>query len=321
LSQGEFGRIALFLKAFQAAGGAVSGEGVPLGPGDDAAILRTRGDLAVTTDAIVEDVHFRRRWATWEQIGHKALAVNLSDLAAMGATPVAFTCAFLLPENVGDDALKGMATGMARLAHDHGVVLAGGNFSRARELSVTITAFGQVGEQLLRRDTAKPGDVVVLIGELGVAAAELRLLEIGLPLPTGRSAALTPTPLIAAGRRAAACVSCGIDISDGLVQDLGHIAESSGFRIRIDYGAIPRSGRFHALADDSPPADRAHLLLAGGEDYALVVIGSPEAAERLRTDPVTRGVVIGRVESGAGVVVDGLPDGTDLSGHDHFVRG
>lgn len=315
---GEFGRIALFLKAFQAAGGALTSDRVPLGPGDDAAIVAPQRPLAITTDALVEDVHFRRRWATWEQIGHKALAVNLSDLAAMGATPTAFTCAFLLPDDVDDAALAGLGRGMAALAKQHGVVLAGGNFSRARDLSITITALGETGERTLRRDGAKPGDQVVLIGQLGVAAAELRQLEIGLALPPGPSAALTPNPLIEAGRYCARFMRAGIDISDGLFQDLGHVAEASGVAIRLDYAAIPRSGRFHALADDSPPADRAHLLLAGGEDYALVVTGDTAEAERLVRESDWGATIIGRVEIGSGVAVEGLPEGTDLAGHDHF---
>jgi thiamine-monophosphate kinase len=139
---GEFERIDIFLRAFQAAGGALSGPGVLLGPGDDAAVLAGGAPLAVTTDALMENVHFRRDWSSWEQVGHKALAVNLSDLAAMGARPLAFTCAVGLPATFGVADLEALARGMGALASRSGAILVGGNFTAAGEISITITAFG-----------------------------------------------------------------------------------------------------------------------------------------------------------------------------------
>ncbi len=309
---GEFARIERFLRAFQRAGGSVRGRGVRLGPGDDAAIVEGRHPVAVTTDALVEGVHFRRDWATFEQVGHKSLAVNLSDLAAMGARPAWFTCALALPPSATDEQLEAVARGMAPLATRHGAVLVGGNFTRASEWSVTITAMGELPGEPLRRDTARPGDAVMVVGTLGVAAGELAWLREGRPLPAGPSALHEPLPLCAEGVRAAELLRCGIDVSDGLVQDLGHVAAASGVRIVLDFVSIPRSARLGALAAGRDEATCAGWLLAGGEDYALVLCGPREAAAALGA------TIVGRVETGAGVAVAGAPPGAGLAGHDHF---
>lgn len=309
---GEFERIDLFLQAFQSAGGQVEGGVVQLGPGDDAAILSSPRRLVVTTDALVENVHFRLDWATPEQIGHKALAVNLSDLAAMGARAETFTCALALPLRVTDEELAGLGRGMGTLAARTGAVLAGGNFTRASELSLTITAMGSLRDEALRRDTAKPRDQVLLVGETGVAAAELRRLLRGDPLPDGHSALHEPQPLLDVGERAAQLCRCGIDVSDGLAQDLGHVAKKSGVKLVVDVAQLPRSARFDALTEDCDEREKLRLLLAGGEDYALVVIGDGDALQTLG------GQVIGYVAAGSGVELAGLPEGVVLAGHDHF---
>jgi thiamine-monophosphate kinase len=313
---GEFLHIEHFVREFRRAGGAVTSAQVPLGPGDDAAVFSVAGALAVTTDAVFENVHFRRDWGTWEQVGHKALAVNLSDLAAMGARPVGFTCAFGLPAGFEDGALTALARGMARLAARHEAILAGGNFSKAGEVSVTITALGQLDGPALRRDAARVGDLVLLTGDIGVAAAELKLLQEGSMLPPGRSALLEPSPLVMEGHLAANLARCAIDVSDGLVQDLGHVARASAVRICIDLQKIPTSLRFEALTARTAPNLRAGMQLAGGEDYALVVIAPAEAAKRLCRD--LPAVVIGAVDQGTGVAIENLPPGTNLRGHDHF---
>jgi thiamine-monophosphate kinase len=270
----------------------------------------------VTTDAIVENVHFRRAWASWEQIGRKAIAVNLSDLAAMGTKPSAFTCALTVPGDVDDGALEAIARGMAHEAGPLECVLAGGNFSRGGELNIAITALGVAGSRVLRRDQARAGDAVLLIGDVGVAAAELRWLEQGRILPAGRSALLEPRPLVHAGLVAARHASCAIDVSDGLVQDLGHIARASNVSIVLDLDAVPRSARFTELTGTLSGPDVAHLLLAGGEDYALLVLAPPSDAELIRKE--TGGTVIGMTVQGQGVHVRGAPATTNLTGHDHF---
>jgi len=136
--RGEFSLIERFLAFFPRAR-------VPVGPGDDCAVLApTRGALCVTTDAVVEGVHFTRAWFSPEDIGHKALAVNLSDLAAMGATPRWFLCALALPRDFPERELRGLARGMSALAREHRIALVGGNFTSARELSITLTAAGEL---------------------------------------------------------------------------------------------------------------------------------------------------------------------------------
>lgn len=316
---GEFERIDLFLQAFQSAGGRVEGGVVQLGPGDDAAILSSPRRLVVTTDALVEGVHFRLDWATPEQIGHKALAVNLSDLAAMGARAETFTCALALPLRLTDAELAGLGRGMGTLAAKTGAVLAGGNFTKASELSLTITAMGSLESEALRRDTARPGDGVLLFGATGVAAAELRWLLRSDALPDGHSALHEPQPLLDAGERAAKLFRCGIDVSDGLAQDLGHIAKRSGVKVVVDVAHLPRTARFETLTADCDEREKLRLLLAGGEDYALVVFGELKALETLRQD--VGGRLIGRVAAGSGVAFEGLPADVSLAGHDHFRDG
>lgn len=312
----EFERISLFLKAYQQAGGSLEGNSVFLGPGDDAAIFSSDKRLVVTTDAVVENVHFRRDWATPEQIGHKALAVNLSDIAAMGGTAETFTCALALPAHFSDEELMGIASGMGALAKRSGAVLSGGNFTKASELSLTVTAIGSLHGNALRRNAAQPGDVILLVGDLGVAAAELDSLLKGQPIPDGVSALHEPNPLLEVGEQASHLVRCGIDVSDGLSQDLGHVAKASDVRLVVDPHRIPRSKRFLALTPTMSEAQKLTLLLAGGEDYALVLIGAPDAIDVLRARQA--GAIIGQVENGEGVDFKGLPEGVRLFGHDHF---
>lgn len=312
----EFEQIDFFLSAFRGAGGRTEGDTVELGPGDDAAILAPASRLVITTDALVERIHFKREWATAEEIGHKALAVNLSDIAAMGARPTTFTCALAFPPSFDPQTLAGIAHGMGRLAGRTGAVLSGGNFTRASELSLTITALGALATDGLRRNGARAGDLVLLLGNVGVAAAELSWLLAGQPLPKGPSALHSPEPLVFQGLRAAEHLHTGIDVSDGLVQDLGHVARASGVRIIIRPQAIPTTERFEALVGALPPGDRLRLLLSGGEDYALVVTGRASAVEALQAE--AGGAVIGHVEAGAGIQVEGMPDGALFPGHDHF---
>lgn len=270
MSLGEFELIQRFTDAFVAAGGALSNQRVVLGPGDDCAVLGGGGPLAVTSDAVVENVHFRRDWFSWAEVGHKALAVNLSDLAAMGARPVAFTCSLALPPDVSVAELEEVATGMGRLAARHDAALAGGNFTRAGELSVNITAIGSLDAEPLRRGSARPGDRVLLIGDLGVAAAELASRLRGEAIPPGPSALRMPRPLVDEGFLATRFSRCAIDVSDGLVQDVGHIAQASSVRIELNPNRIPKPVRFLELTPAADDETRLRLQLAGGEDYALV---------------------------------------------------
>jgi thiamine-monophosphate kinase len=311
---GEFDLIDLFLRGLP-----LRGEGVLVGPGDDAAVLRLSPgeDLVATVDAVVEGVHFGSAF-TPADVGWKALAVNLSDLAAMGARPLHALVALGLPPGTPPRTVKGIASGLGACARAHGTAIVGGNVSRARDLSVTVTVLGAAprGRAVLRSG-ARAGDLVVLTGTVGDAALGLR--PHAPPALAGRQR--RPTPRLAAGRVLAGLVRAGIDVSDGLAQDLGHLCRASGVGARIGLQELPLSPGYRRmarrLADPWAPA------LGGGEDYELVLAVPPAllgraraAALRTRT-PLT---VIGRFVRGRGVRVVGAR-GEPVAvprGHDHL---
>jgi thiamine-monophosphate kinase len=258
--------IARFLRPFAA------GERVSLGPGSDCAAIRVaRGqELVSTTDALVEGVHFDFRWFSPAEVGHKALAVNLSDLAAAGAKPRWFLCALGIPPG-GASRAPGIARGMARLARAFGCGLIGGNVSRASEWSITITALGE-SPKARSRIGAKPGDALVVCGRLGSAAAGLRALRQGRRgAPSALRAQRRPVPLVAEGIAARGLASAGIDVSDGFLLDLGRLCAASGVGAEVDCGALP-VGAGASLED----------ALAGGEDYALLLAVPRRKLARLR---------------------------------------
>ena len=260
MSAREFARIDRFIRFFAIARARV-------GIGDDCAVLRPRPgfELCVTTDAVVEGVHFTRAHFSLADVGHKALAVNLSDLAAMGARPAWFVCALELPGWVDDRGLDGLARDMSTLARAHHIGLVGGNLSRARTLSVTITAAGEVprGRALLRGG-GRPGDRLYVSGTLGDARLGLALLGRG-ERGRARSRQLRPAPKIALGLLARRFASAAIDISDGLAQDAGHLARASGLRAVLQLDALPISSEVKRHAGAAAPLWAA----SGGEDYEL----------------------------------------------------
>ncbi len=263
--RGEFSLIEQFLSAFPRAR-------VPVGPGDDCAVLApSRGQLCVTTDAVVEDVHFTRAHFSPEDIGHKALAVNLSDLAAMGATPRWFLCALALPKDFPERELIRMARGMSALAREHRIALVGGNFTSARELSVTLTAAGELQRPALTRKGGRPGDLLYMSGTLGDARLGLIQLQAGKRRSPSILRQKRPVPRIALGRLASRFASASIDISDGLAQDLGHLCDASHVGAEVELAHLPLS-----------PAVRRELgpeaALAGGEDYELLLAVPAERA-------------------------------------------
>jgi thiamine-monophosphate kinase len=310
----EFGLIERFTRAFPA-------PKAPLGPGDDAAVLGPRPAEVVTVDALVEEVHFSRRTSSWEDVGHKALAVNLSDLAAMGAVPSWFLCALGLPRGLRGGQLDALAAGMARLAGVHGAQLVGGNVTRSSQLSVTITAAGTARRPLLRSG-GRPGDVLYASGHLGDAAAGLQLLQrqraVGLAQHPLVQAQRRPAPHLAYGRLAAAHASAAIDVSDGLLQDLGHLARASGVAARLDSEGVPVSDALLAWAGSRAAA--LELALRGGEDYVLVVAVSQARAARFERALRAAGLSalrLGSLARGEGVLLDGRrPRGR--GGFQHF---
>jgi thiamine-monophosphate kinase len=297
------------------------GVGVVVGPGDDAAVVRPQPgeDLVLTVDAVVEGVHFDAR-SSPADVGWKALAVNLSDLAAMGARPLFALAALALPPHASEATVRGIARGLGACARAHRVTVVGGNVSRARDVSLTITAVGAVPEgRAMLRGGARAGDLVAVTGTLGDAALGLRPRA----APALARRQRRPQARLAAGEALSPLVRAAIDVSDGLVQDLGHVCRASGVGARIGVADLPLSDAYRRaarrLADPFAPA------LAGGEDYELVVALPPTSLAAARAAARRAGVpltVIGRFVRGRGVRVVG-PRGERMAapaGHDHLLR-
>src|SRR5512134_3404889 len=275
-----------------------------LGVGDDCALVRppTGLVLALTTDTLSEGTHFLPG-ADAHRLGYKSLAVNLSDLAAMGADPRWFMLAIALPE-VDEAWLEAFAAGMFAAADAHSIELVGGDTTRGPR-TITITAIGTLpAGYALRRDAAQAGDDVWLSGSTGDAALGLAHLKGAIALAPDAAAACVarleqPAPRVALGQRLRGVAAAAIDVSDGLLPDVGHIAERSKVAAEIDHASLPRSADLRACAD-AALADES--LLAGGDDYELVITAGPdkraavEAAGRAADVPVTR---IGRIVAGA----------------------
>lgn len=243
---------------------------VSLGIGDDAALLRPSAgmELAVSTDLLLEGTHFRAG-ADARKLGHKALAVNLSDMAAMGAAPRWATLALALP--AADEAwLEGFSKGFFALAGRFGVELIGGDTTRG-PLSICVTILGEVPTGLaLFRAGARPGDDIWVSGQLGGAA--LALAQPGIAAAASRLD--EPEPRVELGERLRGIASAAIDVSDGFVQDLGHILERSGAGAVVEYESLPRSVDVKSIKDEKL---QARLVLSGGDDYELV-FAAPQAS-------------------------------------------
>jgi thiamine-monophosphate kinase len=299
-----------------------SGDRVLLGSGDDAAVVVPGGATATSVDAVVEGVHFRRNQASLTQIGHKALAVALSDLAAMGAEPGEAYVVLGVPPDLDEDGCIELLDGMAAVAEATGTSLAGGDVTRADMLFLAITVVGHAAasELFVRRAGARPGDTLVLSGEIGGAGAGLTLLEhpeLGASLPeataaTLRARQLEPQPRLEAGRAlAGAGATAMIDLSDGLGGDATHLAERSGVSLRIDATALPIAA---GVAEVAAAAGRDAIApaVSGGEDYELLASlpadRVAEAARRLRDVSDLRLTPVGEVLAGSGVEIR-LPGG------------
>ncbi|GAB3457136.1 thiamine-phosphate kinase [Massilia terrae] len=298
-----------------------------LGVGDDCALLApTPGmQLAVSTDMLVEDRHFFAG-ADPRKLGHKCLAVNLSDLAAMGARPLAFTLALALPQ-ADADWLAGFSEGLFALADEYGCELIGGDTTRG-PLNICITVFGEIEPgHALRRDAARDGDDIWISGTLGDARLALAGYrnEAWLDAASHEQAGArmhTPTPRVALGRLLAEqkLARAALDISDGLIGDLSHILAASRVGATLDVDALPAG----LALQREDQALRRRFTLAGGDDYELCFTAAPaqraaiEDAGRASATPVTR---VGRIEAAPGLrLVDahGVPLALSLRGWDHF---
>jgi thiamine-monophosphate kinase len=296
-----------------------------LGVGDDCALLEPAPgmQLAVSSDMLVEGRHFLSTVAP-DRLGHKALAVNLSDLAACGAAPLAFTLALALPR-ADESFLAPFAQGLLALADAHGIELVGGD-TTAGPLNICITVFGQLprGTALLRSG-ARAGDELWVSGTLGDARLALevfrgRVALAGADFETVRRAMEQPQPRVALGQALRGVASSAIDLSDGLSGDLGHVLQRSGVGAVVEVDALPRS----AVLATQPQSVQHECLLAGGDDYELLFTAPPSVREAVRAAAAAAGVAVtccGRISAEPGLrIVDGAgrPLAARFAGFDHF---
>jgi len=310
-----------------------AGPRVRLGSGDDAAVTVPGGATATSVDAIVEGVHFRRDEAPPQAIGRKALATALSDLAAMGAEAGEAYIVLGAPPDLGEEEFDALLEGLLVLAAETGTTLAGGDLTRAPALTLAVTVVGHAGsaDDFVPRSGARPGDLLVVTGELGGAAAGRLLLErpeLGRALADStaerlRARQLEPLPRLRSGRAlAAAGATAMIDLSDGLAGDARHLAGASGVALRIETGSLPLA---KGLAEVAAAAGRDPLELAvsGGEDYELLASLPSETLEdastRIGETAETTLTPVGEAVEGEGTELR-LPGGALLEsrGYDHF---
>lgn len=275
-----------------------------LGPGDDAAVLASPdGRVVATTDLLVDGRHFRRDWSSASDVGTRAAAANLADVAAMGAVPTALLVGLGVPAQQEVAWVLDLADGLGAEAAAAGAAVAGGDVVRSEVLVVSVTALGSLeGRDPVTRSGARPGDLVAVAGRLGWAAAGFAVLSRGFRSPRSLvDAHRRPAPPYAEGPRAAALgATAMVDVSDGLVRDLGHIATASGVAVSLSSEAfhVPQEFRDTARALN---ADPLQWLLGGGDDHALAACFPPDV------DLPMAWSVVGRVEAGEGVQVDGGP--------------
>jgi thiamine-monophosphate kinase len=327
---GEFELLAKLRERLPAAGPRIA-----LGSGDDAAVTVPGGATATSVDAIVEGVHFRRDEAALATIGRKALATALSDLAAMGAEAGEAYVVLGAPSDLDEDGFHALLDGILERARATGTAIAGGDLTRAPVLTLAVTVVGHAPapSAFVSRGDAVAGDLLVLTGEIGGAAAGRLLLDdpslaAAVSEDTAarlRARQLDPSPRLRSGRALArAGARAMIDLSDGLVGDAAHLAGASGVGLEIDAGSLPLAKGLVEVAA-AAGRDPLQLAVAGGEDYELLAAlpadALGEASLRMGEAAEATLTPIGRVAAGAGVEVR-LPGGGRLEavGYDHFAE-
>ena len=306
---GEFGLIAAIAARLPRGGSTL------VGVGDDAAVLAAPdARVGATMDLLVEGRHFRRDWSGPADIGGKAAAQNLADVAAMGATPVALLVGLAAPGDLPVGWVQDLVSGMTAECARTGATVVGGDVSSADVIMLAVTALGDLGGQdPVTRAGARPGDVLAVAGVLGHSAAGLALLSAGLARPAALVAAHRwPHPPYHAGPEAARLGATSmIDVSDGLIADAGHVAQASGVLIDIETARLEPGEDLREAAASLPGHDSLTWMLTGGEDHALAATFPPATALPAHWP------VIGQARAGAGVLVDGRPF-AGSGGWDHF---
>jgi len=328
---GEFGLIELIRDVVQSShdSSAEAHRRILIDIGDDAAAW-TGTELVqlATTDSLVQNVHFRFEWSSWEDLGHKSLAVNLSDIAAMGGAARYALVSLSCPQDVDSDDVVKYYRAMCALAAEHGVIIIGGNLTSSPFVTSTVFVLGEArAGRLLLRSAAAPGDLIAVTGELGAASTALSLLGRAGTAPSSVPRALLfalsrPLPRL---REAAVLVEegvrCAIDISDGLIADLGHVCACSGVSATVEAENVPACGACSGVSEDA-----MRFALTGGEDYELLFTCSAEQLARIRARLSCRVTAIGKIDGRTatpGVTVlepGGRPFAVGDAGWNHFGR-
>jgi thiamine-monophosphate kinase len=291
-----------------------------LGRGDDCAVIRCPERICVSTDLFLEDVHFRRSYFRPEDIGYKALAVNVSDIASMGARPLGFSLGLMVPPGLDRAFFSAFFAGMAQLCAELDLPLTGGDLSSATRLGVCITIWGEAanGGMFLTRSGARPGDAIFLVGPIGLARVGLTLMEEGSPadeFPDSVAALLKPRVRVDEGLllNSSGLASSMMDLSDGLAMDLPRLLGPLGAEIELNEDRLhPELLRFCRRRGSDPLA----TALLGGEDYALLGTVENEDAARL-CELIPDAFVLGRVRKEPGIDGRGWA-GVRSRGYDHF---
>ena len=289
-----------------------------VGPGDDAAVVAAPdGRVVISVDMLVDTVHFRTDWASGEQIGRRAALASMADIAAMGAAPTSLVVAVSAPPETATDLLLGIGRGLQEAAREVGAAVVGGDTTRSDRLTIAVTVLGDLrGARPVLRSGARPGDEVAICGRLGWAAAGLAVLSRGFRSPaTVVGAYRVPEPPLAAGITAnAAGATSMIDVSDGLVADLGHIARASGVSINVRTAALDVHPRLVEVAS-ALGRNPMQWLLSGGDDHPLAATFPAGATLPPGWQRIGTVGVVG--DLGTAVTVDG--DSWDQpGGWDHF---
>jgi thiamine-monophosphate kinase len=282
--------------------------------------MRDGSSLVATSDALVEGLHFRWDWSSPADVGYKAVCVNVSDLAAMGADPRWLLLALCVPPSTPTERLQGIYEGIAEACGEHGVELIGGDTTSAEEVVLAVTALGEIEGDPLRRSGAKAGDVLAVTGPLGRAAAGVNLLLSQDPKKVSPEDAITcmdahrrPKARVAEGRALQrAGVHAAIDLSDGLASDARRLAESSGVGVEIDIERVPVATEVRRIGD-ARGWDVERMVLGGGEDFELLV--ALPADLKTGVDLIEIGRV---VDDGLWLVRDGERTELPSAGWDHF---
>ena len=317
---GEFGLIERLLER-------LPGSDLIVPPGDDAAVVRTGGETIAAADILIEGRHFDFAFSSPRDVGFKALTVNVSDVAAMGGRPRYALVSLGAPAATSTDLVETLYGGLQEAAGEYGVSIAGGDTVGADEIIVSVAILGELGEGgIVRRSGARAGDLLCVTGELGAAAAGLYLLRAASGDLEASSLLHKHQHLAEAHRRGRARVREGeaaavagaramIDVSDGLLADVGHICERSGVGVLVDAHAVPVAD---GVSDVQTWSGRRDIALTGGDDYELCIAIAPENVEELtRALAPTEVTVIGRFIDGRGVEVSGA-EIDDVRGWDSF---